>query len=44
MLGVFSHTPTAATVVGSRRDGSVIHLIMRVTPPSAELTWFGDDS
>jgi RimJ/RimL family protein N-acetyltransferase len=44
MLGVFGHTPTAATVVGSRRDGSVVHLTMRVTPPSAELTWLGDDS
>ncbi len=44
MLGVFSHTPGAATVMDTRRDGNVLHLIMAVTPPAGDLTWFGDDS
>jgi RimJ/RimL family protein N-acetyltransferase len=43
MLGVFMRTPSAATVMKTRRDGSAIHLTMAVTPPGAVLTWFGDD-
>ncbi|MBJ7608954.1 MAG: GNAT family N-acetyltransferase [Candidatus Dormibacteraeota bacterium] len=38
MLDVFRRTPGAVTVVTTRRDGGVIHLIMAVTPPAAELT------
>lgn len=44
MLAVFTKTPRAATVTSTRRDGSVVHLTMQVTPPSADLTWFGDDN
>ena len=43
MLDVFMHTPGAVTVMTTRRDGSVIHLVMAVTPPGAVLTWIGDD-
>jgi GNAT superfamily N-acetyltransferase len=35
MLDVFMHTPRAVTVVTTRRDGSVVHLVMRVTAPSS---------
>ena len=34
MLGVFLHTPTAVTVLTTRRDGSVVHLVMQITRPS----------
>jgi GNAT superfamily N-acetyltransferase len=43
MLDVFMHTPGAVTVTKTRRDGRVIHLTMAVTPPSAVLTWIGDN-
>ena len=43
MLDVFLHTPGAVTVMKTRRDGSVIHLTMAVTPPGAVLTWIGDN-
>jgi GNAT superfamily N-acetyltransferase len=33
MLDVFTHTPGAVTVLTTRRDGSVVHLVMRITPP-----------
>jgi GNAT superfamily N-acetyltransferase len=32
MLGVFMHTPEAVTVLRTRRDGSVVHLVMSVVP------------
>ena len=32
MLGVFMHTPEAVTVLRTRRDGSVVHLVMGVVP------------
>jgi RimJ/RimL family protein N-acetyltransferase len=34
MLAVFMHTPAAVTVESTSRDGSVIHLVMRVSEPS----------
>jgi RimJ/RimL family protein N-acetyltransferase len=38
MLDVFMHTPHAVTVLSTRRDGSVIHLVMRITePPGLEV-------
>jgi RimJ/RimL family protein N-acetyltransferase len=43
MLDVFMRTPGVATVTETRRDGSVLHLTMAVAPPSAVLTWYGDD-
>ena len=43
MLDVFTRTPGAVTVMTTRRDGSVIHLAMAVTPPGAVLTWIGDN-
>ena len=43
MLDVFMRTPGAATVAKTRRDGSVIHLTMAVSPPAGVLTWGGDD-
>ena len=33
MLDVFMHTPAAVTVLTTRRDGPVVHLMMRITPP-----------
>jgi GNAT superfamily N-acetyltransferase len=33
MLDVFMHSPRAVTVLSTRRDGSVAHLVMRVTEP-----------
>jgi hypothetical protein len=27
------HTPGAVTIVSTRRDGSVVHLVMAITPP-----------
>jgi GNAT superfamily N-acetyltransferase len=33
MLNVFMHTPSAVTVLTTRRDGSVVHIVMRITPP-----------
>jgi hypothetical protein len=33
MLGVFMHTPAAVTVLTTRRDGPVVRLLMKVTPP-----------
>jgi GNAT superfamily N-acetyltransferase len=33
MLNVFMHTPGAVTVLTTRRDGSVVHIVMRITPP-----------
>ncbi len=44
MLDVFRRTPHAVTVTEARRDGGVMHLTMSVTPPGADLTWFGDDN
>ncbi len=44
MLGIFTGTPAAAVVTNTRRDGSVIHLVMAVVCPGAVLTWFGDDN
>jgi GNAT superfamily N-acetyltransferase len=32
MLDVFMHTPAAVAVTGTRRDGSVVHLVMDVQP------------
>ncbi len=37
MLDVFMHTPQAVTVVNTRRDGSVVHVVMTVVPPSSLL-------
>jgi GNAT superfamily N-acetyltransferase len=33
MLDVFMHTPAAVTVLTTRRDGPVVHLVMGITPP-----------
>jgi GNAT superfamily N-acetyltransferase len=33
MLDVFMHSPEAVTVVSTRRDGSVIHLVMGIIQP-----------
>lgn len=33
MLGIFLHTPAAVTVLTTRRDGSVVHLVMTLTQP-----------
>lgn len=33
MIGIFLHTPAAVTVVTTRRDGSVVHLVMTLTQP-----------
>ena len=33
MLDVFFNTPQAVTVASTRRDGSVTHLVMTLTPP-----------
>jgi GNAT superfamily N-acetyltransferase len=30
MLGIFLHTPAAVTVLSTRRDGSVVHVVMEV--------------
>ncbi len=38
MLDVFMHTPEAVTVVSTRRDGSVVHLVMTVVPPETLLS------
>jgi GNAT superfamily N-acetyltransferase len=35
MLYVFRHSPDAVTVLTTRRDGSVVHLVMTITPPAA---------
>ena len=37
MQGVFTHTPEAVRVASSHREGSVVHLVMDVVPPGAEL-------
>jgi RimJ/RimL family protein N-acetyltransferase len=39
MLDVFMHTPQAVTVMSTRRDGSVVHLVMAVTPTSSMFRW-----
>jgi RimJ/RimL family protein N-acetyltransferase len=33
MLGIFLHTPAAVTVLTTRRDGGVVHLVMTLTEP-----------
>jgi RimJ/RimL family protein N-acetyltransferase len=38
MLDVFMHTPHAVTVMNTRRDGSVVHLVMGVVPPDSMLS------
>jgi GNAT superfamily N-acetyltransferase len=37
MLDVFMHTPRAVTVLNTRRDGSVVHVVMAVVPPNSLL-------
>ncbi|MDQ2959582.1 MAG: GNAT family N-acetyltransferase [Candidatus Dormibacteraeota bacterium] len=37
MLYVFRHSPGAVTVLTTERDGSVVHLVMAITPPTAML-------
>lgn len=41
MLHVFLNTPLAVTVLSTRRDGSVVHLVMRITPPLSLQTRVG---
>jgi hypothetical protein len=36
-------TPGAASVTTTRRDGSVIHLTMKLAAPRGVLTWYRDD-
>jgi RimJ/RimL family protein N-acetyltransferase len=43
MLDVFRRTPAAVTVIETRRDGGVFHLIMAVTPPGADLIMVAND-
>jgi GNAT superfamily N-acetyltransferase len=42
MLGVFLHTPRAVAVTATRRDGTVVHLVMSLVPPDDSLALASD--